>query len=69
MTNSPHDTLPQLKETIAEVEKRLIVETLKEVNWIQARAARKLGISPRMLSYKIKKYGITIKPKKRRRER
>lgn len=69
MTNSPHDTLPQLKETIAEVEKRLIVETLKEVNWIQARAAKKLGISPRMLSYKIKKYGITIKPKKRRRER
>lgn len=66
-----HDesTLPQLKETIAEVEKKLIMKTLKETSWVQSRAAKKLGISPRMLSYKIKKYGITIKPKQRRRER
>ncbi len=40
-------------------EKAKILNALKKTNWIQKKAAQLLGISPRMLNYKIKKYGIT----------
>ncbi len=40
-------------------EKIKILNALKETNWVQKKAAALLGISPRMLNYKIKKYGIT----------
>ncbi|SFM94221.1 sigma-54 interaction domain-containing protein [Thermodesulforhabdus norvegica] len=43
----------------AEEEKQRIIEALEKCNWIQKEAARVLNISPRMLNYKIKKYGIT----------
>lgn len=58
--------MPPLKEIISGVEKRLILEALESVNWSQVKAARRLGISQRVLNYKIKKYRITIKPKTRR---
>ena len=47
-----------LKDKINEIEKEEIVKTLKECNWVKAKAARKLGITERMIGYKIKKYGI-----------
>jgi DNA-binding NtrC family response regulator len=40
-------------------EKEKVLSALKENLWIQKDAAKKLGISPRMLNYKIKKYGLT----------
>ena len=40
-------------------EKTLILKALKENLWIQKDAAKVLGISPRTLNYKIKKYHIT----------
>jgi transcriptional regulator with GAF, ATPase, and Fis domain len=53
-----------LRDTIADVEKRLILEALKSAGWVQARAARSLGITQRILGYKIKKYGIRTKTTK-----
>ena len=47
-----------LKEKIKDVEREEIVNALKECNWIMARAARQLGITERIIGYKIKKYGI-----------
>lgn len=47
-----------LKEKVEDVEKEEIVNALKECNWIMARAARQLGITERMIGYKIKKYGL-----------
>lgn len=47
-----------LKDKINEIEKEEIVKALKECNWVMAKAARKLGITERMIGYKIKKYGI-----------
>lgn len=47
-----------LKEKIKEIEKVEIISALDECNWVVARAARKLGITERMIGYKIKKYGI-----------
>jgi len=34
---------------------------LKDCNWVMARAAKVLGITERMIGYKIKKYGLRIK--------
>jgi len=47
-----------LKEKVKELEREAIVNALIECNWIMAKAARKLGITERMIGYKIKKYGI-----------
>ena len=56
------DVLPEvddLRNFLAEVEKTLILRTLKSTNGAQAEAARRLGISRSDLGYKIAKYGIS----------
>jgi len=50
-----------LKNRIKEMEREEIINALRECNWVMARAARKLGITERMIGYKIKKYGLRIK--------
>ena len=50
-----------LREKLKEVEKQEIISALKECNFVRARAARRLGITERMIGYKIKKYGLRIK--------
>jgi DNA-binding NtrC family response regulator len=45
--------------SLAGQEKELILRILEESLWVQKSAAKKLGISPRALNYKIKKLGIT----------
>ena len=40
-------------------EKELILNALEECLWVQKNAATKLGVSPRALNYKVKKFGIT----------
>ena len=50
-----------LKEKIKEIEKVEIINALDECNWVVASAARKLGITERMIGYKIRKYGIQNK--------
>ena len=50
-----------LKDKVKDVEKEAISSALKECNWVMAKAARKLGITERMIGYKIKKYGLRIK--------
>jgi len=47
-----------LKDKVKELEKEEIINALRESNWIMAKAARKLGITERMIGYKVKKYGI-----------
>lgn len=44
---------------LAHQEKNLILEALEEAAWVQKTAAAKLGISARVLNYKICKFGIT----------
>jgi len=50
-----------LKSRIEELEKEEIIKALKECNWVMARAAKSLGITERMIGYKIQKYGLRIK--------
>jgi two-component system NtrC family response regulator len=47
-----------LNETMNTVERGLILDALKDSGGIQTRAAEKLGISERVLRYKLKKYKI-----------
>ena len=48
-------------EIIANKERELIVDALKKNNGHQRKAAKELGLTERILGYKIKKYGILPK--------
>jgi Nif-specific regulatory protein len=41
------------------IERREIEAALKRHGWVQARAARELGLTPRQMGYKINKYGLS----------
>jgi DNA-binding NtrC family response regulator len=43
---------------LKDLEKNTILEALEKTHWIQQDAARLLGVSKRVIHYKIKKYGI-----------
>ncbi len=55
------NTTPGLvsNSSLADQEKELILNALEECLWVQKNAAVKLGVSPRALNYKVKKFGIT----------
>lgn len=60
----PVETIQEQKaadgtQTLETREHGLILRALEEALWIQKDAAARLGISPRALNYKIKKFGIT----------
>ena len=48
-----------LTDKVKGIEKEEILNALRECDWVMSRAARKLGITERMIGYKIKKYKIT----------
>jgi Nif-specific regulatory protein len=50
--------MESLKDRVKEIEKEEIMNAMMECNWIMSRAARKLGITERMIGYRIKKYNI-----------
>ncbi|MBA4349419.1 MAG: nif-specific transcriptional activator NifA [Thermodesulfovibrio sp.] len=50
-----HDTL---QSAIEDIERTKILNALKRSGWIQAKAARLLGITSRQIGYKIRKYNI-----------
>ena len=50
--------LPPEGIDLEEAEKALIIQALERSNWIQKKAARLLGVSSRVLNYKIKRHEI-----------
>jgi Nif-specific regulatory protein len=48
-----------LQAGIKDIEKSSILNALEKSGWVQARAARILGLTPRQIGYKMKKYGIS----------
>jgi len=58
-TNETKDKDDDGGRSLVDYERRLIVEALEESLWVQKIAAKKLGITPRSLNYKIGKLGIT----------
>ena len=53
--------MSSLKDKLEDMEREAIVMALKECNWVMAKAARLLGITERMIGYKIRKYNIQKK--------
>jgi Nif-specific regulatory protein len=51
------DNLPS---TVEVIEKAKILDALEKTGWVQARAARLLGITPRQIGYKIARYGLKL---------
>ena len=47
-----------MKETVETIERNMILDALISSEWVQTKAASILGLSERMLRYKIKKYKI-----------
>jgi Nif-specific regulatory protein len=48
-----------LRAGIEDIEKSSILDALEKTGWIQAKAARMIGLTPRQIGYKMKKYGIS----------
>ncbi|MEW6003247.1 MAG: helix-turn-helix domain-containing protein [Nitrospirota bacterium] len=57
--------MDSLKDKVKEIEKEAIINALKDCKWIMAKAAKKLGITERIIGYKMKKYGIKREEKGR----
>ena len=57
--------MKSLKDKIVDIEKEAIINALNECNGVIAKEARKLGITERMIGYKIKKDRITKEEKAR----
>lgn len=47
-----------LKDRVQYIEKEEIIKAIEECNWVMSKAARKLGITERMIGYKVKNYDI-----------
>lgn len=48
-----------LSESIQDIEKDALLEALERCAWVQAKAGRLLGLTPRQVAYKIKKYHLS----------
>jgi two-component system NtrC family response regulator len=57
-TAEPLSADGSMKQVVESVEKRMITEALVSTNWVQTKAAEAIGVSERMLRYKMKKLGI-----------
>jgi Nif-specific regulatory protein len=57
-----HDEYSKIltKNDLLDMERDTILEALKECGWVQAKAAKKLGLTTRQIGYKIKKYEIEL---------
>ncbi|HCC55001.1 MAG TPA: nif-specific transcriptional activator NifA [Desulfobulbaceae bacterium] len=47
-------------KSLRDMEKEEVVAALRRHGWVQARAARELGLTQRQMGYRIKKYGIVL---------
>ena len=55
---SPVFEIPPQGLKLDEMERSLIIETLEACNWVQKDAAVMLGISKRVMNYKVKQLGL-----------
>ncbi|HIE65313.1 MAG TPA: AAA family ATPase [Nitrospiria bacterium] len=49
---------PSLSESLEGMEREALKNALERCGWVQARAARYLGITPRQVAYKVRKYKL-----------
>ena len=59
---APSVSSPPLRaDEYGDPQKHQLIEALEKCGWVQAKAARLLGITPRQMGYAITKYGIDVK--------
>jgi Nif-specific regulatory protein len=58
--DTPAGKKGDLTTTVESVERKKIMEALSRSGGVQAKAAKVLGISPRQIGYKMKKYKINL---------
>ncbi len=51
----------QLPKTVEEIEREAILKALEETGYVVKKAAKKLGMTPRQVRYRIEKYNIPLK--------
>ena len=56
----PQGTEPPPQGTLKDMERRMIEKALRETGYVIKEAARRLGMTPRQVSYRIRKYGIKL---------
>ena len=61
--------LPEDGVDLESVERSLIIQALERSNWVQKDAARLLGLTPRVMNYRVMKYGIAHQRWRRNRTR
>jgi DNA-binding NtrC family response regulator len=59
----PEEFLDESLNKLEETEKDMVIDALKKSKWVQNEAAKTLGISRRVMHYKIKKFNININEK------
>jgi two-component system response regulator AtoC len=58
------ETQGNLEETLANIERQLVIDALERADGVQRHAAKLLGITERVLWYKVKKLGIDVTSEK-----
>jgi two-component system response regulator PilR (NtrC family) len=59
-TTEPTDTTTDLDQAVADLERRLINEALRQSGGVRKAAAKRLGITFRSLRYRLQKLGIEV---------
>ena len=62
VTRSSIEKKPSLKSSVEHLEREQVVNALKKSGWVQTRAAQLLGLTPRQVGYKMKRYKIPAQP-------
>jgi len=58
----PRDRLDEMDEDEGDLtDRERLISVLESVGWVQAKAARVLGLTPRQVGYAVRKHGIPIK--------
>ncbi len=55
----PPEKARRIMRSLKDIERQEIEESLRRHGWVQARAARELGLTQRQIGYRIKKYGLS----------
>ena len=53
--------MPVMEGTCGKSERERLTEVMESVGWVQAKAARILGLTPRQVGYALRKLEIPIK--------
>ena len=56
---SPEDA-ESLPNAVEQLEKQLLMQALQKAGWNKRKAARSLGLTERMIGYKVKRYQLVV---------